>query len=230
MTDTAPPEDRHALLDDVAEQIAELHLDRAKPLIVSDADEVLVQFMVGLERFLERNGYWLDLSSFAITGNIKRLGTDEAVPREDTPKLLEEFFASDVELLDPVEGAANALAALEARGAQVVVLTNLPPERRAGRARHLARHDMDYPVIANRGLKGAAVRELGRQTDQPLVFLDDLPHNIKAVAEAHEPSHRIHFIADPRLAKMMPKAEHSHHRVDTWDEAQRYIERYLFGD
>ena len=86
---------------------------------------------------------------------------------------------------------------------------------------------MDYQVVANQGLKGPAVARLAERVDAPVAFLDDIPHNIASVARAHEPTRRVHFIADERLAKLIPPAEHSHHHTTQWDEARAYLEAWL---
>ncbi|MGK2739489.1 hypothetical protein ACSHT0_01215 [Tepidicaulis sp. LMO-SS28] len=222
----ASPPDMLALDDRVKEQIDALGLEEGRPLIISDADEVLLQFVSGLEAYLERRGLWLDLQSFALTGNIRRRDTNERVPVEDTPDLLKGFFASETASLVAVPGAAEALEELSTR-AQIVVLTNVPFAQRDMRTECLTRQGITYPVIANIGLKGGAVRMMADRINAPVFFLDDLPHNLDAVAKAHEDSRRIHFIADERLAKLLPPSDVSHFHTSKWDEASRFIHGQL---
>ena len=214
------------LADQVRHQIEALTIDPARPLIISDADEVLLQFIVGLEGFLDRRGLWLDLQSFALSGNVKDKETGAPVPASNMPALLDDFFATDLHTLDAVPDAASSLDALSAR-AQILVLSNVPFEHRESRAASLAEHGMDYPVIANVGLKGAAVRHLAAHIEAPVFFLDDIPHNIASVARAHAPTQLIHFIADTRLAKLLGPAEHSHYHTTLWPDARTYIEDHL---
>ncbi|MEQ9520136.1 MAG: hypothetical protein RLN89_11935 [Parvibaculum sp.] len=211
---------------DVEIALSKLDLDPARPLIISDADEVLLQFMAGLERYLDGRGLWIDLQSFALSGNIKEKDTNTPFPLEDTKDLLADFFASETHKLEAVEHAADALKRLSER-AQIIVLTNVPFEQRDTRAQSLARQGMDYPVIANTGLKGGAVKYLGDRITAPIFFLDDIPHNLKSVAEAHEPSRRLHFIADPRLAKLLPPSKHSHFHSSHWPDAETFIKQEL---
>lgn len=220
------PADPLTVDESVIRQIGELDLTRGRPLIVSDADEVLIQFLVGLERYLETRGLWLDLQSFALTGNIKHRDTGEPVAPGEMPALLEAFFAASTRALDIVPGAADALGALSER-AQVVVLTNVPLGAREARAASLAAGGLPYPVIANKGLKGGAVRRLAERVEAPVIFLDDIPHNIASVAKAHAPSHRIHFIADPRLANLLGPAPDSHFHTGDWAAARHFIEERL---
>jgi hypothetical protein len=212
-----------ALHDDVLPQIEALTLVRGRPLIVTDCDEVLMQFLVGLELYLETQGLWLDLKSYALTGNIKRRDTNEAIDPSEMPELMKSFFATSTNALIAVPGAADALKALSAR-AQVVVLTNVPFSEKETRAKNLAAQGMDYPVIANKGLKGGAVRKLADMVDAPVFFLDDIPHNIASVAKAHDACHLLHFIADQRLAKLMGQAPDSHFHTTDWQLARIFIE------
>ena len=210
----------------VLEQIEALPLITGRPLIISDADEVLIQFLAGLERYLETRDLWLDLQSFALTGNIRHVGTNEPFAAANMPALLEDFFAAQAEKLDIVPGAADSLATLSER-AQIVVLTNVPFAAREARAASLAANGIDYPVIANKGLKGAAVRHLAARVDAPVIFLDDIPHNITSVAKAHAPARLIHFIADTRLARLIPPCSDSHFHTSEWPAAQGFIEQQL---
>ncbi len=197
-------------------------LDPTRPLIICDADEVLLRFLLGLERFLERNGCYLDLTSFRIHGNVKHRASREAVADETVTKMIAEFFASDTRHLEPVEGAAAALRDLSAR-AQIVILSNLPETSRDARIENLIEHGMPYPVIAGRGPKGPVVKSLLGDFPQTVVFIDDLPPNLSSVASETPHVHRLHFIADPRLARLLPAAPDAHRRIDDWPSAANWI-------
>ncbi|MGV8998364.1 MAG: hypothetical protein ACOH12_15605 [Parvibaculaceae bacterium] len=214
--------DPHAIDPDVVPQIEALDLVQGRPLIITDCDEVLMQFLVGLETYLDTQGLWLDLKSYALTGNIKHKDTHIALEPSDMPALMKGFFTASTGSLLPVAGAADALKALSAR-AQIVVLTNVPLADKQARSQNLAAEGMNYPVIANKGLKGAAVRMMADRVNAPVFFLDDIPHNIASVAKEHAPCHRLHFIADKRLAKLMGQSPDSHFHTSEWHEAHSYI-------
>tara|TARA_R110000824_G_scaffold399843_1_gene605974 strand:- start:63611 stop:64318 length:708 start_codon:yes stop_codon:yes gene_type:complete len=215
-----------ALDEAVIPQIEALDLIHGRPLIVTDCDEVLMQFLVGLETYLETQGLWLDLQSYALTGNIKRRDTNEPLPGTAMPELMQGFFETSTGTLLPVAGASEALRDLSLR-AQIVVLTNVPISEKDARSRNLAEKDMPYPVIANRGLKGAAVKLMADKVSAPTFFLDDIPHNIASVAKAHETCTLLHFIADKRLAKLMGQAPDSHFHTSEWAEAHAFISGHL---
>lgn len=210
----------------VRSQLEGLDLNPERPLIVTDTDEVIAYFIAGLERFLERNDYWLDLKSFAITGNIRKRSSGEPCTQEQVKNLLNEFFAADTEALDPVDGAAQALQQLNQR-AQIIVLSNVPSAAFTARQRWLRRHGMDYPLIANTGSKGIPLRFLAEQIKAPIFFLDDLPPQINAVAEQASRVCLLHFIADRRLAALVGAAQNCHLYTSDWPEAQVFIEASL---
>jgi len=209
------------LSEEISNQIETLELNPDRPLIISDADEVLLQFMRQFEIYLDRNDMWIDLSSFRLQGNIKYKGSDEAVDMTNR-NIINDFFAAETLNFSPVEGAAEALNALS-KEAQIIILTNLPLAQKSERQINLSKHGMDYPVIVGSGLKGPAVKSLGEKINAPLFFLDDIPHNINSVAEYVPTSGRIHMIADPRLSKLIGAAEGASARIDQWQEAQAWI-------
>jgi hypothetical protein len=204
----------------------DLRLASTVPLVICDADEVLVQFLVGLERFLLRRNRKIVLKTFAIHGNVLDTISGETVTHDEVTQLLKDFFEYDTERLDPVPGAAEALNELR-KSAQIVILTNLPETSRDARRAHLASHGMDYPVIAGKGPKGPIVRELIKGVTAPIVFIDDLPPHLTSVAEEAPHVHRLHFVADRRLARLLEPARDAHRRIDDWPSAKTWIESVI---
>ena len=215
------------LSEEISNQIETLELDPDRPLVISDADEVLLQFMRQFEIYLDRNDMWIDLSSFRLQGNIKYKGSDEAVDMTNR-NIIDDFFAAETLNFSPVEGAAEALNVLS-KEAQIIILTNLPLAKKSERQINMSKHGMDYPVIVGSGLKGPAVISLCEKINEPFFFLDDIPHNINSVAEYVPTSGRIHMIADPRLSKLIGAAEGASARIDQWQEAQAWILDKLAG-
>ena len=57
----------------------------------------------------------------------------------------------------------------------------------------------------------------------PTVFVDDLPVHHASVAKHAPEVHRLHMVAEPRLAPAVPTAEHAHARIDDWPTATHWI-------
>ena len=215
-----------AMLDSTRLQISSIRIDRNQPLIISDADEVLLIFMRHFEQFLDKGGYYFDWSSFRLTGNVHRRSDKYTLVQNEVFGLLKSFFDQETRHLKEVPGASGALKRLSSR-AQIVVLSNVGEEYFADRKRCLEGHGMDYPLVANRGEKGPAVHEIAKNMLAPEFFLDDSPNNIKSVADKANFVRRIHFVHDKRLGKLVQQAPDSHHRIDNWDQAEVAIENEL---
>ena len=211
---------------DVLEQADRIALDPLRPLILSDADEVILQFASVLEEFLHENELYLNLESFALTGNIRRKADDVAVTAEEVTALIGQFFVEKTEHQPAVPGAPEALKALSQK-AQIVIVTNVPLQQREARIRSLKKLGMDYPLIANIGLKGAVVKHLAEQVDAPVYFIDDIPPNIASVAKACEKVHCLHFVHDARLGGLLGPAENSRHRADNWTDAAAWLTAHM---
>ncbi len=210
----------------VAEQLDELDLAPDRPLIICDVDEVIVHFIRGLERHLDRNGYWLDASSFALNGNIRTHDGDEPADTETVGDLLFGYFDDHVAEMEMIDGARDALKALETH-ADIVMLTNLPPRYRDARIRNLDGHGFDYPVIANVGPKGPTVETMLAGHTETVIFIDDSPNNLISVA-AHTPHvDLVHFMQDPRFAKVAPPVDDILLRSDNWTDTHAFLDTHL---
>jgi len=209
-----------------------------KDILILDADEVLLLFITRLEAYLESTGFELKLNSFRLGGNIFKKGHPNAVEPAGVKALISRFFDACVDDIPAAPGAAEALEGLRDYY-QIVILSNVPAHCQGRRMAHLEAHGMPYPVIANKGDKGQAVLALSKaaqtKTTQlkaiqaKAIFIDDLPPQISSVAACAPDTHRIHFIADPRVAKLIGKADHAHVRFDTWPLLQQYLQNYSRG-
>ncbi len=227
MNATEPSQDGDVVSPAVLAQIEEINLAPDRPLLISDGDEVIFAFVAGLEEFMAPSGLYFAADSFALTGNIRFRESGEALPGEEVRQLILDFHAERMASVPLVAGAAASLGALGQR-CQIVVLSNIALDLRGERARALANNGLDLPVVANAGLKGPAVRALCARAGAPVFFLDDIPRNLQSVrAVMADAVHCIHFVGDPRLARLLPASSHAHARFDDWPSAQAHIEALL---
>ncbi|PHQ71310.1 MAG: hypothetical protein COB93_03450 [Sneathiella sp.] len=211
---------------DVLPQLADLVIDPTRPLIITDADEVLFNFMVGLEGFLSAQNLFFDWSSFALSGNIRRTEDLQPIDPQAVGKLLSDFFETCCATLPAVDGAAKSLATLS-QHAQIIVLSNVPPQYAKDRREGLVDKNMDYPLIANIGSKGQVVRHLTEGLKAPSFFIDDIPHNHSSVNLHAAHVHRLHYVADERLSDMLGQAEDSHTRLYSWPDIEAHIIKHI---
>jgi len=207
-------------------QLAELSVAAHRPLVICDVDEVVVHFTSAFEAYLARQGLWLDTSSFALNGNIRRKDGNEPVAAGLVSEMVDDFFHQHTAELDAIDGAIAALHDL-AGDASVVMLTNLPHHARDKRIDNLRKHGLDFPVVTNSGPKGPAIRHLAEQTKETVVFVDDSPGFINS-ARQHAPQvHLIHFLHDDRFARHIEHFDFVSLRTGTWDEALPHIKRLI---
>ena len=207
-------------------QIRALAIKPDRPLVVCDVDEVVVHFLRGFEAFLGDNGLWLDPTSFALNGNVRRCEGDEPVCAAELGELLTRFFAEWARRLDPIEGAHQALSSL-ARSAQVVLLSNIPAAFRDDRLANLAAHGFDYPLVVNHGPKGPAVRAMIDNHAAAVVFIDDVPGYLTSVAEHCPAARLVHFLQDHRFGRHVGLLDCVCLRTDNWAEAHDHIQGLL---
>ncbi|MGZ5937125.1 MAG: hypothetical protein ACXWLK_06975 [Rhizomicrobium sp.] len=192
-----------------------------RPLMIVDADEVLLRFVEGFERYLDRQGLFLDLSSYRLHGNVKRQYDRTPILDVEVTALLDDF-RRDLDWLEHVEGARDSLHALS-RKLDIVVLTNISPTQAVARLRNLEGFGLDLPLVANSGLKGEAVKALALHSGRPSFFVDDIPQNLASAAQQAPDITRIHLIGDDRLKPLLGAAEHAHYRAEGWKDAEAYI-------
>ncbi|MEM7570071.1 MAG: hypothetical protein AAF337_09765 [Pseudomonadota bacterium] len=203
--------------------------DRDKPLLICDADEVLLHFFETLEGFLERKGFFVQLDSFALNGNVRHKDSGEAANGATLGGLMRDFFETDIHTSRAVEGAPEALEALS-QTTTICILTNLPGEQAGKRAQSLASLGMAYPVICNTGGKGRAVEALLGQWRADAAFIDDMPGNHDSVAEHAPGVHRIHYVANTRLSPLIDKPQSAHVRLHDWETMHTHLTRWAATD
>ncbi len=223
MTSPLPAKDPgHAL----RVQLDGLEIEARRPLLITDADEVLFAFMAGFERHLEDNGACFNWASFRLNGNIVARDTGEPLDAGEVRSLLGSFFARHTGTMPVVDRAPEVLRELSDR-LQVVVLSNVPHPQREARAAALEANGMPFPIVSNEGSKAEAVRDLAGRTRHPVFFIDDSPSHHEEVARAADRVIRIHFIGHPRLAALLGPAEACHFRARDWPDIRRFVEAHL---
>ena len=200
-------------------------LERGRPLVIVDADEVLLRFVAGFDEFLRRQGLFLDLASYRLHGNVKRLDDRTQLLDVEVTALLEEF-RRELDWLEPVEGARESLATI-GESASIVVLTNITPKQAVSRARNLARCGLDLPLLANSGLKGPAVKHLANHAAAPTWFIDDIPQQLASAAEHAPDVIRIHLVGDARLKPLLPPSPYANLYAEDWAAAAAFIRNHL---
>jgi FMN phosphatase YigB (HAD superfamily) len=202
----------------------------ARPLLVSDCDEVLLYMLLPFTEWLDEahqvhfdidNLFHIPSGDYRNAMRCKEHG--EPIEATRIHPLLKGFFATEMHRQKPIPGAVASINAL-ADHADIVILTNLTDDAREARAAQLRAVGIDAPVYTNQGGKGATLKGIiDRYQPSQTVFVDDLPPQHLSVAEAVPGIHQLHFVGEPRVARQLPKAEAAHARIDDWQSAQGWI-------
>ncbi|WP_296679488.1 HAD family hydrolase [Novosphingobium sp.] len=199
----------------------------ARPLIISDCDEVLLHMVVPF-------GQWLDETqpvSFKLIGNdfstaIRDKASGAPVPPEDIWRYLGLFFDTQMHRQTPIAGAVHAMNTLKEH-ADVVILTNLSDRHNSPRRQQLLDHGIDARVFTNQGPKGPALAAiLEEYSPSTAVFIDDLAQHHGSAADMVPHIDRLHLCGEPSLAPHITcgfEAGHAHARIDTWDHALPWL-------
>jgi hypothetical protein len=209
--------------DTTVPSLEALGLSLARPLVLVDVDEVLGLFMQGFGRFLAEHGLEFRVDRFALFQNIYRPGAAEHLDIAEGRKLFDAFFATRCHEIEPAPGAIPALTRL-ARSAEILILSNAPPEAERRRTDWLRAHGLNHPLILNSGPKGPIAAGLVAQTRQPTAFVDDLIPNLDSVKDHSPATATFQHVADERLRPLAPRSDR-HVRIDDWAELADAIER-----
>lgn len=200
----------------------------SRPLLITDCDEVLLHMVSHFRSWLdEAHDVDFDVAAGDYSRAVRHRKTGEILAREQTWPLLNAFFETEMHRQTLVPHAADALAEL-AVIADVVVLTNLLDEHQERRITQLEALGIRHRVMCNQGGKGTPVTALlDEYGPSAAVFVDDLATHHASVAKAAPQVHRLHMIAEPELAAIMPPAPQAHARIDDWAEARHWIRERL---
>jgi len=201
-----------------------------RPLLITDCDEVLLHMVSHFDAWLgEAHHIRFAFETGSFGGAMTEMASGAPVPEDRVWPLLEQFFRQEMHRQTLVPGALEALGRI-GEVADIVVLTNLGDEAHPWRVDQLARHGIRHEVVCNRGGKGVPARALiERYGATRTVFVDDLPVHHASVAKHAPEVHRLHMVAEPRLAPAVPPSEHAHARIDDWPTACDWILERLDG-
>jgi hypothetical protein len=201
-----------------------------RPLLITDCDEVLLHMVTHFEAWLdEAHQIAFAIESGNFRGALSAKANGETIAENRVMPLLGEFFSGEMHRQTLVPGAIEALGRI-GEIADIVILTNLPEEAHSWRVEQLATHGIAHEVVCNSGGKGVPARAIiERFGATRTAFVDDLPVHHASVAKHAPEVHRLHMIAEPRLAPAIPPAEEAHARIDDWPTATEWLIERLTG-
>ncbi|PDT40287.1 MULTISPECIES: hypothetical protein [Sinorhizobium] len=176
---------------------------KPRPLIVTDVDEVVLEFLTPFIAFLEAREHVLLPRSFRLAGNIIDRPSGEPVSEATAEALLEAFYTVQDQWQTPAALAVETLTALSEE-ADIVFLTAMPPRHAPLRTALLDALGLPYPLIASEEPKGPLVKHLHGERRLPLVFIDDILRNLHSVQEHAPSSFLINLMANAEFRALAP--------------------------
>jgi len=207
-------------------QLKSLSLNPLRPVIISDADEVILQFSDILSEYLLSQGMYVNFISYALEGNIKYIESDKPVESSRFKEIIDDYFDNYVEKQPLVKDADKHLQNLS-QLCDIIILTNIPHIFADRRRKLLVDRGLHYPMISSSGPKGPVMKAIREITAEKLIFIDDISHHHKSVAQFVPDALRIQYIANRHLDSIEEKSEYCHHRCQDWSHIERIIRDYL---
>ena len=198
-------------------QISNLNIDPNLPLMIFDADEVLVHFAEPFATYIKKHNHRLHLTGYRLDNAIKKADTDEVADPDTAKELVWGFINEETKSQPAAKGAPQALMKLQAY-AQIIILSNVPHSVHNDRVANLKSLNMDYPLISNEGMKGPAVKEILRNHKAQSFFIDDNPYQVESVHNDNQQTVCVHFSVCDLVKPYMPKAVGASIEPTSWED------------
>ena len=207
-------------------QISNIKLNPNLPVMIFDADEVLVHFAEPFAIYLKKHDHRLHLTGYRLDNAIRKANTDEVAAPDTAKELVWGFINEETKIQPAAKGAPQALKKLK-EYAQIIILSNVPYSVHNDRVANLKDLNMDYPLISNEGMKGAAVKEILRNHKAQSFFIDDNPYQVESVHKYNQQTVCVHFSVCDLVKPFMPKAVGASIEPTSWEDLVTQLIGYL---
>ena len=199
-----------------------LNINNNLPLLISDADEVIFEFMESFEEYLLLNNMYFSYKSFKLNGNIYNKKNNTPINSNNIPIIISNFFQEYAIKMPLIKGAKSALEELS-KVMNIIILSNIPKDYAANRIQCLKNNNMDYAFISNEGPKAIRCSELQKLTNKKVFFIDDLPNQISSVSTNCKSIITIHFLQNKKLLKLLPDVNNCDFQSNNWESVLNFI-------
>ncbi len=207
-------------------QISNLKINPTLPLMIFDADEVLVHFAEPFAAYIKKRDHYLQLTGYRLDNAIRKSDTDEVADPDTAKDLVWGFINKETKSQPAAKGAPQALKKLQ-EYAQIIILSNVPHSVHYDRVANLKSLNMDYPLISNEGMKGPAVKEILENHKAQSFFIDDNPYQVESVYNDNQQTVCVHFSVCDLVKPYMPKAVGASIEPTSWEDLVTQLIGYL---
>ena len=198
-----------------------LIINKNKPILICDADEVIFDFMHDFLIFLETNQLFFNWNSYALTGNIIRKN-NKALNEEEVKKIISFFFKAHTLNMKLVNGAKSSLNKISKKF-NIIILSNIPFEFYELRKSALKKNKLYFPFFTNRGEKGTPCSIISKLSNKQTWFIDDSPTQVSSVRKMNSNIKTILFIDNHKLAKLVKYKEDCDFYSTNWKKNEKIL-------
>ncbi len=206
-------------------------INKNKPLIICDADEVIFDFMTSFEAYLKSNNLHFNWSSYSLSNNIVDQ-YQSIISDQQIEVIINKFFDQNTSNMKLVEGSKKSLNKLS-KYFDIIILSNIPKKNYLQRKKTLIKNNINYPLICNSGGKGISVKQLINNHKSLCWFIDDSPNQINSVKYYNNTIKTLNLIINKELLKLSGIAKTADKSANTWRKAEKIIledlENYLIS-
>ena len=202
------------MIEKTYQQIKKLNIKSNIPLVIVDADEVIVHFAKPFVLFLKKRGFLLELNGYTLSDSIKKIETNKIIKSTKSQKLVIDFIKKETKKQPLTKGALQSLNFIS-NFAQVIILTNVPQYAYEDRILNFKNYNISFPVIINEGPKG------------PAIFIDDNLSQIESAEEFVPKIYRFHFTGCELVQRLLPKSLAATHNPKSWKEVEYLCKKLL---
>jgi hypothetical protein len=199
-----------------------LNINDNLPLLISDADEVIFEFMESFEEYLLLNNMYFSYESFKLNGNIYNKTNNTPINSANISTIISDFFHEYAFKMPLIKGAKSALEELS-KVMNIIILSNIPKDYASSRIQCLKNNNMNYTFISNEGPKAIRCSELQKLTNKKVFFIDDLPNQISSVSTNCNNIITIHFLQNKKLLKVIPAVNNCDFKANNWQSVLKFI-------
>ena len=113
------------MIEKTYKQIQDLDIKSNLPLVIIDADEVIVHFAKPFILYLNERGFALELNGYTLSNSIKNIKTNKILENRKSQKLVIDFIKKETHRQPITKGATKTLNNI-AKFSQIIILTNVP--------------------------------------------------------------------------------------------------------
>ena len=206
-----------SMIPPVHEQIENINIFPDQPLVLIDADEVLVHFAVPFRNYLRQRGFGLELNGYTLHDVILDRESNLFVDPQTARDLVVSFIKEETHRQPATEGAVESVHDIS-KSAQIIIISNVPRYAHEARLKNFQELNLPFPFVSNEGQKGPALKQICDQVKKPAVFIDDNASQIASAKKFVPDLYRFYFSGCDLVRTQMPITDAYTHNPKSWKE------------